>query len=85
MRSKENKGYNKRGGEKPPQIYEKGPKHMDKLTRRQKDTYDFIVQFALEKNVLPSIREIAKGLGINSVAAIQDTLSLTKKDLLDIK
>lgn len=43
---------------------------MEKLTRRQKDTYDFIIKFALKNNVLPSVREVAQGLGIKSIASV---------------
>lgn len=43
---------------------------MENLTRRQKDTYEFIIRFALENNVLPSVREIAKGLGISSISSV---------------
>lgn len=41
-----------------------------KLTKRQRDTYEFIKAFMLKNNVTPSIREIAEGLGIDSFSPI---------------
>lgn len=41
-----------------------------KITKRQRDVYDFIKAFMLKNNVTPSIREIAEGLGIESISPI---------------
>ncbi len=43
---------------------------MNKLTPRQQDTLGFIKKFMLKNQVTPSVREIAKGLGINSIASV---------------
>lgn len=41
-----------------------------KVSKRQMDVYNFIKAFMLKNNVTPSIREIAEGLGINSVSPV---------------
>lgn len=42
---------------------------MDKLTKRQSDALNFIKAYMIENGVTPSIRDIAKGLNISSVAS----------------
>lgn len=41
-----------------------------KISKRQHDTYEFIKAFMLKNNVTPSIREIAEGIGLNSISPV---------------
>lgn len=44
---------------------------MEKLTRRQKDTLDFIKTYIVSHGYPPTVRELAKELGVSSPATIQ--------------
>jgi len=53
------------------------------LTRRQKDVYDFLVQFVAEHGYSPSFQEISKGLGLSSLATVHKHITnLEEKGLL---
>jgi len=53
------------------------------LTRRQKDVYDFLVQFVTEHGYSPSFQEISKGLGLSSLATVHKHITnLEEKGLL---
>jgi len=40
------------------------------LTKREKDVYNFVVAFRNEKQVSPSLRKIAAGIGLCSVSTV---------------
>ena len=44
----------------------------NKLTKKQKQIIDFIVNFTEENNYSPSYREIMAGLGLSSVSAVAE-------------
>jgi repressor LexA len=53
------------------------------ITRRQRQVYDLISRFVAEKGYSPSFEEIAKGLGLSSLATVHKHVSnLQKKGLL---
>jgi len=53
------------------------------LTRRQKQVYDFLAGFVEEHGYSPSFEEIAKGLGLSSLATVHKHISnLEQKGLL---
>src|SRR5881628_1270625 len=53
------------------------------ITRRQRQVYDYISEFVAEKGYSPSFEEIAKGLGLSSLATVHKHVSnLQKKGLL---
>lgn len=55
---------------------------METLTRKQKETLDFIEQFSDSKGYSPSLREVAEGLRI-SLGTVQDRIAaLKRKDFL---
>ena len=55
-------------------------------TPRQKAILDFIREFTRENSYAPSRREIAKGLGLSSVATVQEHVeALEKKGLLKLQ
>src|SRR6266704_910566 len=53
------------------------------ITRRQRQIYDFISEFVQTHRYSPSFEEIAKGLGLSSLATVhKDISNLEKKGLL---
>ncbi len=52
---------------------------MSELTKRQKNTLDFIKTFMLKNNVTPSVREIADGLEIRSISSVHAHMQALKK------
>lgn len=42
----------------------------EQLTQREKQIYNFIVEFRRQKHFSPSMRKIANGIGLNSVSTI---------------
>ena len=43
---------------------------MEKLTKRQEDTLNFIKSFMVEHGYPPTVREICEALGVSSPATI---------------
>lgn len=57
---------------------------MIPLTKRQKEILDFINRFFLQNGFAPSYREIAKGLGLTSIATVhQHIKSLEEKGFVN--
>ncbi len=52
---------------------------MKKLTARQQVVYDFITEYYTEKEIPPTVREIADGLGFKSPNSVQEHLRLIEK------
>lgn len=53
------------------------------LTRRQRQVFDFIRDFIREHNYSPSLEEIAKGLGLSSLATVHKHLgNLAEKGMI---
>ena len=53
------------------------------LTRRQRQVFDFIRDFIREKSYSPSLEEIAKGLGLSSLATVHKHLgNLAEKGMI---
>ena len=48
---------------------------QNKLTKKQKLILDFIVEFSESHDYSPSYREIAAGLGLNSVASVAEHIT----------
>ncbi len=40
------------------------------LTKREKDVYNFVVTFRIEKQISPSLRKIAAGIGLFSESTV---------------
>lgn len=56
---------------------------MKTLTKRQKEIFDFISSFEKDKGFAPTIREVAKGIGVSSSStAYKQIKSLRQKGLL---
>lgn len=56
---------------------------MKALTKRQKEIFDFISTFEKEKGFAPTIREVAKGIGVSSSSTVYKQIkSLRQKGLL---
>ena len=56
---------------------------MAAITRRQRDLIDFIMSFVATNHYSPSFEEIAKGLGLKSIATVHKHIShLKAKGLL---
>src|SRR5438309_11499036 len=54
------------------------------ITQRQRQVYDFISRFVVEKGYSPSFEEIGEGLGLSSLATVHKHISnLEKKGLLN--
>ena len=51
---------------------------MDLLTKKQKETLAFIVNFVKEKDWAPTMREIAEGLGLSSPATVHEHIEHLK-------
>ena len=49
------------------------------LTKREKVILDYIVRYRQEKHYSPSMRQIAKGIGLNSVATIHGHIHKLEK------
>ena len=47
---------------------------MKKLTPRQQDVYNFIENYMTEYNHVPSLKQIAHGIGVRAVSVISDHL-----------
>ena len=41
-----------------------------RLTKREKDVYDYILEYRKEKRFSPSMREIAEGIGLHSASTV---------------
>ena len=41
-----------------------------RLTKREQDVYDYILEYRKEKRFSPSMREIAEGLGLHSASTV---------------
>ena len=41
-----------------------------KMTRREQDVYDYILEYRKEKRFSPSMREIAEGIGLHSASTV---------------
>src|ERR1700681_445500 len=53
------------------------------ITRRQRELYDFISRFVVEKQFSPSFEEIKEGMGLTSLATVhKHVTNLEKKGLL---
>ncbi len=53
------------------------------ITRRQRELYDFISRFVVEKQFSPSFEEIKEGMGLSSLATVhKHVTNLEKKGLL---
>ncbi len=53
------------------------------LTKKQKEVYDFVVNFIAEKGYSPTLEEIAAGLGLRSLSTVQKHVSnLVEKGVL---
>src|SRR2546426_5878915 len=53
------------------------------ITQRQRQVYDFISRFVVEKGYSPSFEEIGEGLGLSSLATVHKHISnLEEKGLL---
>lgn len=53
------------------------------LTRRQREVFDFIKDFIEKNNYSPSLEEVAKGMGLSSLATVHKHLSnLSEKGLI---
>src|SRR5271156_1245317 len=53
------------------------------ITRRQRELYDFISRFVVEKEYSPSFEEIKEAMGLNSLASVhKHVTNLEKKGLL---
>ena len=52
---------------------------MELLTKRQKEILDFITEFTGEYGYAPSVREIAKGLGLSSAGTVHEHLQGLKE------
>src|SRR5712692_4258679 len=53
------------------------------ITQRQRQVYDFISRFVVEKGYSPSFEEIGEGLGLSSLATVHKHISnLQEKGLL---
>ena len=54
------------------------------LTKRQREMYDFIAEFVQSNGYSPSFEEIARGMGLKSLATVHKHITnLEKKGLLD--
>ena len=41
-----------------------------RLTKREQDVYDYILEYRKEKRFSPSMREIAEGIGLHSASTV---------------
>jgi len=57
---------------------------MDDLTNKQKDTLVFIKEFNNQKGYQPTIREIAKAMGVSHPAAYDRLLLIEKKGYIEL-
>ena len=50
----------------------KGALHMEKIrmTKREQNVYDYILEYRKEKRFSPSLREIAEGIGLHSASTV---------------
>ena len=51
----------------------------NELTKRQRQVYDFIVEFALKHGYLPTIREIGDGVGLSSTSSVAQNMAAIQK------
>jgi repressor LexA len=57
---------------------------MQELTERQREVLAFIVRFRNERGVPPSLRELARGLGLASINGVSQHLdALQRKRYID--
>src|SRR3989337_2806196 len=49
------------------------------LTRRQREVLDFIAEFLRERGYSPSFQEIARGMGLNSLATVHKHISTLER------
>ena len=53
---------------------------MKRMTRREQAVYDYVLLFRAKMRFSPSMREIAEGIGLNSVSTVhKHVLSLVNK------
>ena len=52
----------------------KGARKMKRMTRREQAVYDYVLLFRAKMRFSPSMREIAEGIGLNSVSYTHLTL-----------